>query len=628
MELYKIRYNLHNYIYKDNLDYTLTKEYIVLWKYFIVLFFALLSLVFIYKIRYIYLIDYLIIFIMALFVYIVYFEISIKIDEIENNIYLKKYGELYELSNIFFNEAYDFIPDVDIYNTSELTIKTIDDLLKNVSVTKTEPYYKESGYLYLNITDDDKNILNEFIRRNYLSYTLKLSDNKENVTIIIDDINDDYNLNLNNLFVSNTPENKYLINKRNNKYYIENNYLFMEINQFADEYYNFLQIIKRFNITFINDPIKGLIFTIVDLTEIDKENDYNAKATVNITDGSIVNTTIINQGSGYMEPPVIILNGGNGTGAILKANLKDYKISSINIINSGSGYTSEPIVIFKGRNIYDMYSIKEFNMPIYLKIPITNTNININNELNNKFLNYFFKKLVNIIENDKDAYKIFYKYNYNRIYLKIKLTEITAEKLKTNVYISRYIYQLIDVINKKNINPNNFIKYANDNSDGLLFNYLSEYNAIKSKIINNMKYEDNKVKEQIIDSHYYLTKKNNDLLKYIDIYNLKYLNKYCFVEDEHSLKEFKIASYTIDNKKYHMINVANLNNSIALKYINEKYETNFKNINVIYAKSNVKSEVKIKEIIDNFNYEYNKFIIILIILITIISHIFYIELIR
>ena len=628
MELYKIRYNLHNYIYKDNLDYTLTKEYIVLWKYFIVLFFALLSLVFIYKIRYIYLIDYLIIFIMALFVYIVYFEISIKIDEIENNIYLKKYGELYELSNIFFNEAYDFIPDVDIYNTSELTIKTIDDLLKNVSVTKTEPYYKESGYLYLNITDDDKNILNEFIRRNYLSYTLKLSDNKENVTIIIDDINDDYNLNLNNLFVSNTPENKYLINKRNNKYYIENNYLFMEINQFADEYYNFLQIIKRFNITFINDPIKGLIFTIVDLTEIDKENDYNAKATVNITDGSIVNTTIINQGSGYMEPPVIILNGGNGTGAILKANLKDYKISSINIINSGSGYTSEPIVIFKGRNIYDMYSIKEFNMPIYLKIPITNTNININNELNNKFLNYFFKKLVNIIENDKDAYKIFYKYNYNRIYLKIKLTEITAEKLKTNVYISRYIYQLIDVINKKNINPNNFIKYANDNSDGLLFNYLSEYNAIKSKIINNMKYEDNKVKEEIIDSHYYLTKKNNDLLKYIDIYNLKYLNKYCFVEDEHSLKEFKIASYTIDNKKYHMINVANLNNSIALKYINEKYETNFKNINVIYAKSNVKSEVKIKEIIDNFNYEYNKFIIILIILITIISHIFYIELIR
>ena len=290
----------------------------------------------------------------------------------------------------------------------------------------------------------------------------------------------------------------------------------MEINQFADEYYNFLQIIKRFNITFINDPIKGLIFTIVDLTEIDKENDYNAKATVNITDGSIVNTTIINQGSGYMEPPVIILNGGNGTGAILKANLKDYKISSINIINSGSGYTSEPIVIFKGRNIYDMYSIKEFNMPIYLKIPITNTNININNELNNKFLNYFFKKLVNIIENDKDAYKIFYKYNYNRIYLKIKLTEITAEKLKTNVYISRYIYQLIDVINKKNINPNNFIKYANDNSDGLLFNYLSEYNAIKSKIINNMKYEDNKVKEEIIDSHYYLTKKNNDLLKYIE----------------------------------------------------------------------------------------------------------------
>ena len=109
---------------------------------------------------------------------------------------------------------------------------------------------------------------------------------------------------------------------------------------------------------------------------------------------------------------------------------------------------------------------------------------------------------------------------------------------------------------------NNFIKYANDNSDGLLFNYLSEYNAIKSKIINNMKYEDNKVKEEIIDSHYYLTKKNNDLLKYIDIYNLKYLNKYCFVEDEHSLKEFKIASYTIDNKKYHMINVANLNNSI------------------------------------------------------------------
>lgn len=627
MELYKIRYNLYNYIFKDNIDFINTKEYIILWKYFIILIFIILCLIFIYKIKHIYLFGYIIIFIMILFIYIIYFELSITINEIENNIYLKNYGNYYELSNIFFNEAYDFIPDSDIFNPVNKRIKNLNELTSNVTLNSNEPYYKDSLYLFIDITNDNENKINEFIRKNFLLYNLNISNDNLRINLIFNNINSKYNLDINNLFSANTIENNYLIYKKNDKYYIQDGYLYINIDKYSEEYFYFLNILKTYNYIY-SQLDNSLILTITNYEKkIDTLINYIPETIIEINDnGSITKVNLINNGSEFIGTPEIIINDKNGSNAILKATMRDNKIISINVENGGKDYTSEAKIIFKGTNIYDIKSIKQISNSIYLKLPI----INITQEINNQLFTNIFNKLINVIENDKDNYKKIYRRKTinTRFYLQIKLSEITEDNLKTNIYISKYIYQLIDIINKNNIDPNIFITYANTTNDALLFNYLTEYNSIKSKIINNMKYEDNKIKEEITDSHYYFTKKNNDLLKYIDIYNLKYINKYCFVEETNILKDFKINTYNIDNKNYYILNIANLNNPIAIKYINEKYETNFKNFNILYQKPYLKSELKIKQIIDDFNYEYNKFIIIFIILLTIICHIFYIELIR
>ena len=47
MELYKLRYNLYNYLIKDNFDYNSCKEYLDLWKNSLVILFSFIILIFI-----------------------------------------------------------------------------------------------------------------------------------------------------------------------------------------------------------------------------------------------------------------------------------------------------------------------------------------------------------------------------------------------------------------------------------------------------------------------------------------------------------------------------------------------------------------------------------------------------
>lgn len=63
----------------------------------------------------------------------------------------------------------------------------------------------------------------------------------------------------------------------------------------------------------------------------------------------VIDRVIIEQpGTGYTVNPVITVEGGGGSGAVLKANTNYDKIISVEVVNPGKGYTSTPKLIING----------------------------------------------------------------------------------------------------------------------------------------------------------------------------------------------------------------------------------------------------------------------------------------
>jgi len=66
----------------------------------------------------------------------------------------------------------------------------------------------------------------------------------------------------------------------------------------------------------------------------------------------ITSVDVVNNGSGYTSPPELIVEGGGGSGAILKAFLgRNGQISSVEVVNAGTGYYSSPTVSINGNLI-------------------------------------------------------------------------------------------------------------------------------------------------------------------------------------------------------------------------------------------------------------------------------------
>ena len=59
------------------------------------------------------------------------------------------------------------------------------------------------------------------------------------------------------------------------------------------------------------------------------------------------NITVTDPGSGYSQPPTVIIEGGGGTGAIAEATIKNSRIDQIIVKDPGAGYSSEPTVSLK-----------------------------------------------------------------------------------------------------------------------------------------------------------------------------------------------------------------------------------------------------------------------------------------
>src|SRR2546422_4057599 len=56
---------------------------------------------------------------------------------------------------------------------------------------------------------------------------------------------------------------------------------------------------------------------------------HKAQATAQLVDGSVVGATITDAGCGYTNPPVVLIQGGGGTGATATAVISDSQLTAI-----------------------------------------------------------------------------------------------------------------------------------------------------------------------------------------------------------------------------------------------------------------------------------------------------------
>ena len=73
-------------------------------------------------------------------------------------------------------------------------------------------------------------------------------------------------------------------------------------------------------------------------------NSRIATATAQVVNGFVVGATITDDGYGYVENPVVTINGGGGSGAKATATQFNGVVTSITITNPGIGYTSAPTI--------------------------------------------------------------------------------------------------------------------------------------------------------------------------------------------------------------------------------------------------------------------------------------------
>ena len=73
-------------------------------------------------------------------------------------------------------------------------------------------------------------------------------------------------------------------------------------------------------------------------------NPVQATATGTVASGFLIGISVANSGSGYLEPPPVIITDASGSGATAVANISEGAVSSITVLNAGSGYSNNPTI--------------------------------------------------------------------------------------------------------------------------------------------------------------------------------------------------------------------------------------------------------------------------------------------
>jgi len=170
----------------------------------------------------------------------------------------------------------------------------------------------------------------------------------------------------------------------------------------------------------------------------------------------------------------------------------------------------------------------------------------------------------------------------------------------------------------------------------LSFYYKNLYEVIRR----NAKYIDD-VLEEDLEEHLNLVKKENDLLKYVDIYDYEYLQKFLIFKDDNN--DFEQGDITTNlRNNYKLINLDKLEENYS-KIMNNETITNEEQIKKYYSiitdylgvkdlkfykKKNDKIFEELIKILDNFNTNFFYLLINIILIFMIILHIFFINLFR
>jgi len=72
---------------------------------------------------------------------------------------------------------------------------------------------------------------------------------------------------------------------------------------------------------------------------------HAARATAILYNDFVVDATITDGGCGYTNPPLVLIQGGGGSGATATATISNGVVTAIHITNAGSGYTSVPTIV-------------------------------------------------------------------------------------------------------------------------------------------------------------------------------------------------------------------------------------------------------------------------------------------
>lgn len=245
MELNKVRYNLYNYLIKDKFDYSDNKDYLILWKYTLIIFFILIAFIIVAHYKQLDLYGIFIIILIILFIYIIYFEMETHINNIESNKYLFDYKNYYEYSTILFIENFDFTEEDETNNKiyeKNKKYKTGGDLQLDSDATLIESLTlanKDTYNAYIKY-DDNSNLNYLYIKTDKkLSVELKEFDNAglSNILSINDVLNTDTVIYNNLYYNQNYFNEKYaIVNEKNSFLNAKNEEVVDDNNDYKNDY--------------------------------------------------------------------------------------------------------------------------------------------------------------------------------------------------------------------------------------------------------------------------------------------------------------------------------------------------------------------------------------------------------
>ncbi len=72
---------------------------------------------------------------------------------------------------------------------------------------------------------------------------------------------------------------------------------------------------------------------------------HKAKATAQLFNGFVVDATVTDSGCGYTNPPIVLVQGGGGSGATARAIVSDGRVTRVQITGAGCCYTNAPRIV-------------------------------------------------------------------------------------------------------------------------------------------------------------------------------------------------------------------------------------------------------------------------------------------